>query len=62
MTNSGAMEVKVNGKRQFSKRLKQVDIKIPCLYFVLTKHKKMLRRFQDFVKDVLLKELNGIRK
>ena len=62
ITIGGAVEVNVNGKRQFSKKLKQMDIKIPSLYFIFSEHKKMVCKFQDFIKDVLSKELNGIRK
>ena len=62
ITIGGALEVNVNGRRQFSKKLKQMDIKIPSLYFIFSEHKKMVCKFQDFIKDVLSKELNGIRK
>ena len=39
-----------------------MDIKIPSLYFIFSEHKKMVCKFQDFIKDVLSKELNRIRK
>ena len=39
-----------------------MDIKIPSFYYVFNERKKMVFKFQNFIKEVLPKELNGIRK
>ena len=41
----------------FLKDLQQRGLEIPCMFSVSSGHEKMLRRFEEYVKDLLSKKL-----
>ena len=59
----GRMEIKLNGKRRYSKDVLQGGLEIPCMFSVSSEHEKMLHRFdlkfytdEGYVKVVLSKK------
>ena len=50
------VEMKVNGKRQYSKDFQQGKLEIPCTFSASSGHEKMLHRFEEHIKDVLPKK------
>ena len=54
--DSGRVEMKVNGKRRYSKKLAAKGLEIPCMFSVLSEHEKMSHRFEEYVKGVLSKK------
>ena len=50
------MEVKVNGKRQYSKDFIQGRVEIAYMFSVSSDQEKILDRFEEHVKDILSKK------
>ena len=50
------VEKKLNGKRRYSTDLQQGEIEIVCVFSVSSEHEKMLRRFEEYVKNILSKK------
>ena len=46
------VEMKVNGKRRYSKDLQQGGLEIPSMFSVSSEHEKLLRRFEEYAKDI----------